>query len=557
MSAADIHSYANPHESRVRHVELDLTVSFGERRLRGAAALQLEPAGRRLVLDTRDLTIRRVNGRTDNFRLGAKDPILGAPLEIDLEPGERSVLIEYETSPEASGLQWLEPPQTAGKRHPFLYSQSQAIHARSWIPLQDSPAVRVTFSARIHAPVPLKALMAARRVRDGHFHMPLPVPSYLMALAVGDVEFRALGARCGVWAEPAVLDAAAREFTDVERMVEAAERLYGRYRWGRYDLLVLPPSFPFGGMENPCLTFATPTVIAGDRSLVSLISHELAHSWSGNLVTNAAWNDFWLNEGFTTYIERRIQEALYGRARSEMEMAVEVGELEEELRRLPEADQRLVLDLKGRDPDDGMTQVPYVKGALLLRWLEEKHGRERWDAWLRGYFERYAFQSITTADFLAELERGFPGEDVRDWLYEPGLPKGAPRPHYEFGAEPRQDWATHEWLHWLRAMPEKLPAERMAELDRQWGFTKSGNSEIAAQWLLMAVRSGYQPAYGRLERFLIEVGRRKFVKPLYAELAKTPEGLKRARRIYEKARPGYHPITRATVDALLDFSARG
>ncbi len=557
MSTADIHSYANPHESRVRHVELDLTVSFGERRLRGAAALQLEPAGRRLVLDTRDLTIRRVNGRTDNFRLGAKDPILGAPLEIDLEPGERSVLIEYETSPEASGLQWLEPPQTAGKRHPFLYSQSQAIHARSWIPLQDSPAVRVTFSARIHAPVPLKALMAARRVRDGHFHMPLPVPSYLMALAVGDVEFRALGARCGVWAEPAVLDAAAREFTDVEKMVEAAERLYGRYRWGRYDLLVLPPSFPFGGMENPCLTFATPTVIAGDRSLVSLISHELAHSWSGNLVTNAAWNDFWLNEGFTTYIERRIQEALYGRARSEMEMAVEVGELEEELQRLPEADQRLVLDLKGRDPDDGMTQVPYVKGALLLRWLEEKHGRERWDAWLRGYFERYAFQSITTADFLAELERGFPGEDVRDWLYEPGLPKGAPRPHYEFGAEPRQDWATQEWLHWLRAMPEKLPAERMAELDRQWGFTKSGNSEIAAQWLLMAVRSGYQPAYGRLERFLIEVGRRKFVKPLYAELAKTPEGLKRARRIYEKARPGYHPITRATVDALLDFSARG
>lgn len=551
MSAEDVHSYSNPHESRVRHIELDLTVSFEERKLRGAAALGLEPAGRRLVVDTRGLTIRRVNGRTDNFRLGAKDPVLGAPLEIDLEAGERNVLIEYETSPEASGLQWLEPPQTAGKRHPFLYSQSQAIHARSWIPLQDSPGVRMTFSARIHAPVPLKALMAARRVRDGHFHMPFPVPSYLMALAVGDVEFRALGARCGVWAEPAVLDAAAREFADVERMVEAAERLYGRYRWGRYDLLVLPPSFPFGGMENPCLTFATPTVIAGDRSLVSLISHELAHSWSGNLVTNATWNDFWLNEGFTTYIERRIQEALYGRARSEMEMAVEVGELEEELRRLPVADQKLVLDLKGRDPDDGMTQVPYVKGALLLRHLEEKHGRERWDQWLRGYFERFAFQSITTEDFLAELKSGFPGEDVTEWLHQPGLPKSAPRPRYEFGNEPRKDWTTQEWLHWLRAMPERLPAERMDELDRHWGFTKSGNSEIAAQWLLMAVRSGYEPAYKRLEQFLVEVGRRKFVKPLYAELAKTPAGLRQARRIYEKARPGYHPITRATVDALL------
>lgn len=551
MTVVDPHSYANPEESRVRHIELDLAVSFAERRLKGAVTLELEPAGRRLVLDTRDLTIRRVNGRTDNFRLGEPDPILGAPLEIRLEPGERSVLIEYETSPEASGLQWLEPPQTAGKRHPFLYSQSQAIHARSWIPLQDSPGVRATFSARIHAPAPLKALMAARRVRDGHFHMPLPVPSYLMALAVGDVGFRTLGARCGVWAEPAVLDAAAREFADVEKMVEAAESLYGPYRWGRYDLLVLPPSFPFGGMENPCLTFATPTVIAGDRSLAALISHELAHSWSGNLVTNATWNDFWLNEGFTTYIERRIQEALYGRARSEMEMAVEVGELEEELRRLPEDDQRLVLNLKGRDPDDGMTQVPYVKGALLLRRLEEKHGRPKWDAWVRGYFERFAFQSITTGDFLEELRRGFPGEDVSAWLHEPGLPKDAPRPRYEFGAEPRKDWATQEWLHWLRALPETLPGAKMAELDRQWGFTKTGNSEIAAQWLLMAVRSGYEPAYARLEEFLIQVGRRKFVKPLYGELAKTPEGLRRARRIYEKARPGYHPITRATVDALL------
>ncbi len=535
----------------MRHIELDLAVSFRERRLRGAATLHLGPAGRRLVVDTRDLEIRRVNGRTDNFRLGPRDPILGAPLEITLEPGERSVLIEYETSPEASGLQWLEPSQTAGRRHPFLYSQSQAIHARSWIPLQDSPGVRATFSARIHAPVPLRALMAARQVRDGHFHMPLPVPPYLMALVVGDVKFRAMGPRCGVWAEPAVLDAAAREFADVERMVEAAESLYGPYRWGRYDLLVLPPSFPFGGMENPCLTFATPTVIAGDRSLVSLIAHELAHSWSGNLVTNATWSDFWLNEGFTTYIERRIQEQLYGSARSEMEMAVEVGELEEELRRLPAADQRLVLDLAGRDPGDAMTQVPYVKGALLLRHLEEKHGRPRWDAWLRGYFERFAFQSITTADFVAELRRTFPGEDVSAWLHEPGLPADAPRPRYEFGAEPRADWVTQEWLHWLRSLPEKLPVERMTELDGQWGFTRTGNSEIAAQWLLMAVRSGYEPAYGRLERFLVEVGRRKFVKPLYEALVQTPEGRARAQRIYARARPGYHPITRAAVDALL------
>jgi len=551
MIAPDVHSRANFGESRVRHIELDLAVSFSERRLRGTAALVLEPAGRRLVLDTRDLLIRSVNGRTDNFRLGDSDPILGAPLEIALEPGARSVVIEYETSPEASGLQWLEPRQTAGKRHPFLYSQSQAIHARSWIPLQDTPAVRATFSARIHAPAPLRALMAARRVRDGHFHMPWPVPSYLMALAVGDLEFRPLSPRCGVWAEPAVLDKAAREFADVEKMMHAAEALYGPYRWGRYDILVLPPSAPFGGMENPCLTFVTPTIIAGDGSLVSLIAHELAHSWSGNLVTNATWNDFWLNEGFTTYIERRIQEALYGRARSEMEMAVEVEELEEELRRMPEADQKLVLDLAGRDPDEGLTQVPYIKGALLLRHLEERLGRERWDSWLRGYFDKFAFRSITTEDFAAELRRAFPKVDLTGWLYRPGLPADAPRVRYEFGSEPRPDWVTQEWLHWLRSLPGRMSPEEMATLDRRWKLTEAANSEIAAQWLLMAVRNGYEPAFGRLERFLVEVGRRKYVKPLYEELARTPEGLERARKIYEKARPGYHPITRAAVDALL------
>lgn len=547
----DIHSFSNPAESRVRHVELDLAVSFGARKLRGAATLTLEPAGRRLVLDSRLLSIQRVNGSSSGFQVGAPDPILGSPVEIRLEPGVRSVVVEYETSPEASGLQWLEPGQTAGKRHPFLYSQSQAIHARSWLPVQDSPGVRVTYSARIHAPLPLKALMAARRVRDGHFHMPQPIPPYLIALAVGDLEFRPASSRCGVWAEPSVLDQAAWEFADVEKMVQAAEKLYGSYRWGRYDLLVLPPSFPFGGMENPCLTFATPTVIAGDRSLVSLVSHELAHSWSGNLVTNATWSDFWLNEGFTTYIERRIQEALYGRARSEMEMAIEVGELAEEFRRLPPQDQKLAIDLSGRDPDDGMTQVPYVKGALLLRRLEEKYGRARFDAWLKSYFDHFAFQSITTGEFLAYLKESFPDENLSAWIGEPGLPADAPRPQYEFGTAPRKEWVTQEWLHWLRSLPEKMSAGAMAALDRQWGFTKTGNSEIAAQWLLMSLRSGYEAAYPQLEQFLTRIGRRKFVKPLYEELARTAEGRERARRIYAAARPGYHPITRATVDAIL------
>ncbi|HEY3442499.1 MAG TPA: M1 family metallopeptidase [Paludibaculum sp.] len=547
----DIHSYGNPEVSCVRHVELDLAVSFSEKKLRGAATLTLDPAGRQLILDTRDLTILRVNGAASGFTVGPRDPNLGAPLTIELAPGARSVVVEYETSPQASGLQWLEPSQTAGKRHPFLFSQSQAIHARSWMPIQDSPGVRVTYSARIHAPLPLTPLMSARIVRPGHFHLPQPIPPYLIALAVGDLSFQAVSARCGVWAEPSVLAKAAKEFEDLERMVQTAEGLYGVYPWGRYDLLVLPPSFPFGGMENPCLTFATPTVIAGDKSLVSLVSHELAHSWSGNLVTNSTWPDFWLNEGFTTYFERRIQEALYGRRRSEMELAIEIDELGKEMKDLPSADQKLVVDLTGRDPDDGMTQVPYVKGALMLRMLEEKYGRSRFDTWMKSYFAKFAFQSISSEQFLAFLHETFPGEDLSAWLHQPGLPPTAPKVAYDFETKPRREWVTQEWLHWLRAMPESITAAELSALDQQWAFTENGNSEIAAQWLVMAIRAGYSPAWPRLEEFLIGVGRRKFVKPLFEALVKTPDGRARARAIYAKARPGYHPITQSTVDTIL------
>ena len=547
----DIHSYGNPNESRVRHVHLDLAVSFKEKKLKGTATLTLEPAGRKLVLDTRDLVIHKVNGLTDGFRLGPRDPILGAPLEIDLPAGARSVVIEYETAPQASGLQWLTPAQTAAKHSPFLFSQSQAIHARSWIPLQDSPGVRVTFSARIQTAAPLTPLMAAIQLAPGRFQMPWPIPPYLIALAVGELRFHPLGARTGVWAEPTVVGKAAREFEDMEKMVEAAERLYGPYRWGRYDVLVLPPSFPFGGMENPRLTFATPTVLAGDKSLVSLVAHELAHSWSGNLVTNATWRDFWLNEGFTTYIERRIQEEIYGRRQSEMEFAIEVDELKEEMKELPPGDQHLAIDLKGRDPDDGATDVPYVKGALLLRGLEEKHGRDKLDAFLKSYFERFAFQSITTEQFVAALHETFPQDDVSAWLNEPGLPADAPRIHFEFESTPRKEWCTQEWLHWLRNQPQPLTAARLRVLDSDWNFTQSGNSEITAQWLEMAIKAGYEPAYPRLDQFLIEVGRRKFVKPLFEALMKAPDGRERAKNIYAKARPGYHPITQATIDALL------
>jgi leukotriene-A4 hydrolase len=593
----DFHSYSNPQEVRVTHIELDWNVLFDKKILQGTATLSVKPeAGAKasqLVLDTRDLQIEKVETSDEagasyaatTFNVGAADKILGAPLAIQLPANAARVRVHYSTSPTASGLQWLEPQQTAGKKTPFMFSQAQAIHARSFIPLQDSPQVRVTYAARVRTPPNLLAVMSAEgnsqdaaRGGEYNFKMTHPIPSYLIAIAVGDLQFRSLGARTGVYSEPSVIDRAANELTDTEKMVAATEKIYGPYRWGRYDLLVLPPSFPFGGMENPMLTFATPTILAGDKSLVSLVAHELAHSWSGNLVTNATWRDFWLNEGFTTYLERRILEEVYGAPRREMEATLGRRSLEEELAGMKEPDQILHVDLKGRDPDDGFTGVPYEKGALFLRYLEEKIGREKFDKFVRDYFDKHAFQSITTETFVDYLNKNLLAAnpnlvtqaDVDEWISKPGLPKNAPQPASDafekVGAQANDyasgkiaasaiqssAWTTQEWLHFLKTLPPDLGAQRMAELDAAFNLTKSGNSEISFQWLMMSVRNKYEAANPRLEEFLTSIGRRKFVKPLFEELAKTPEGKTRAAAIYAKARPGYHPITQASIDEILN-----
>lgn len=606
VNAQDYHSYANPSAVRVRHVDLDWEVLFDQKILKGSATLTVERTSQTepLILDTRDLSIERVetsaNGTSYSsgmFTVGATDKILGAPLTIPLPAGATRVRIHYSTSPGASGLQWLAPPQTAGKKDPFMFTQSQAIHARSWIPLQDTPSVRVTYNARVRTPRNLLAVMSAENdvsaPRDGDysFRMRHPIPSYLIALAVGDLRFRSLGRRTGVYAEPQVIARAASELSDTERMVAATERLYGPYRWGRYDILVLPASFPYGGMENPRLTFATPTILAGDKSLVSLIAHELAHSWSGNLVTNATWRDFWLNEGFTTYLERRIQEAVYGRARAQMEAALGLRDLNEIIAALEENDEILHIDLKGRDPDEGSNDIPYEKGALFLRHLEETFGRAPFDQFLRGYFDHFAFQSITTEQFLAYLKQNlldkYPALAARvpvdEWTYKPGVPANAPKPTSPAFAQvetqaqrwlrrgipatriPVARWTTQEWLHFLKYVQEHVervgtagppPAPLMAELDSAFKLTRSGNSEIAFQWLLMSIRNRYQPAQARLEEFLLSVGRRKFIRPLYQELAKTPEGKQRACEIYGRARPTYHPIAVASIDGDLKCPAQ-
>ncbi|HKQ80495.1 MAG TPA: M1 family metallopeptidase [Blastocatellia bacterium] len=596
-TAQDAHSYANPEQARVGHVDLDLEVLFNRKVLKGVSTLTIECAqsgAETLKLDTRDLKIIKAETSRDGtnfapaqFSLGAADKFLGAPLTIQLPPQATKVRIEYETSPNASGVQWLEPAQTAGKKHPYVFTQSQAIHARSWIPLQDSPGVRVTYSATIRTPKELRAVMSAgaspysgpaKANQSGYsFNMPQPIPPYLIALAVGDIAFKPLGKRAGVYTEPAMLEKAAREFEDTEKMIAATEKLYGPYRWDRYDILVLPPSFPIGGMENPRLTFATPTVLAGDKSLVSLIAHELAHSWSGNLVTNASWRDFWLNEGFTTYLERRVTEAIYGREREEMEAALGLQSLKKEMEDLKEADEILHVDLAGRDPDEGFTLVPYEKGALFLRLLEETFGRERFDQFLKGYFDRFAFQSITTADFIAHLKKNLldPNPELAakitldEWIYKPGLPANAPKPQSDAfakveaqakgwleGKSPAaklqtKQWTTHEWLHFLRFLPQQLNASQLKELDQAFGLTKIGNAEIAHQWLLISIHNNYEPAYPRLDEYLTSIGRQKLIKPLYEELVKTPEGKERALKIYAKARPGYHPIAQTAVDKIV------
>ncbi len=591
----DHHSYANPEHVRVRHVDLTLKIDFEKQLIDGIATLHVERTSadvkQPLVLDSRDLRIDRVATSHDGadfkpatFAIGKSDPILGAPLTIPLPEKVKQVRISYRTGARASGLQWLGREQTASKKQPFLYTQSQAIHARSWIPLQDSPGIRVTYSARVKTPKGLLAVMSAGNTPkldpEGNyqFEMKQAIPPYLIALAAGDLAFRAVGPRTGVYAEPGVVEKAAHEFADMEKMVKAVEELYGPYRWDRYDVLVLPPSFPFGGMENPRLTFASPTVLAGDRSLVSLIAHELAHSWSGNLVSNATWRDFWLNEGFTVYLERRIVEKVYGKKRADMENVLGRRGLERELADLKPQDQVLHIDLKDRDPEDGLTDVPYEKGALFLKYCESIVGRPRFDAFLKGYFDHFAFQSIRTADFVAYLDKHLIKEDkelakklaVEEWVYKPGIPGIAPKltaaafTRVEEQAKAWLDgktttrelkteaWSTQEWLHFIDQLPDKLDVKRMKDLDEEFRLTRSGNSEVLFAWLLLSVKTGHAEAYPRLETFLTSQGRRKFLQPLYAELVKTPEGKQRAQAIYRKARPGYHPIAAATIDTIVE-----
>ncbi|TKS52999.1 M1 family metallopeptidase [Luteimonas yindakuii] len=590
----DEHSFAEPTRVVIDDLALDLDLDFDSRTLAGTATYTLEwkdEAANELVLDTRDITIERVEGEANSqwqplqFALADAHASLGSRLVVQAPERNAKIRVTYRTAPGASGLQWLTPEMTEGKQLPFMFSQSQQIHARSWVPLQDTPAVRYTYSATIRTRPDVMVLMSADNdpaaQRDGEysFRMPQRIPSYLMAIAAGDLVFQPISQRSGVWAEPSMVERAVAEFADTEKMIATTEALYGPYRWERYDLLVLPPSFPFGGMENPRLSFITPTVIVGDRSLVSLIAHELAHSWSGNLVTFASAKHGWLNEGMTSYVENRIVESLYGKEFSDMEYVIARDALKAGIGDMPEATQALAVKPGTElDADDALSAVSYDKGAWFLQFLEQRFGREVFDAFLRGYFDHFAFQSITTEQFLEyareHLFNAHPDTvteaEIQEWLYAPGIPASAPqvlspklglvdsaRLAWLGSAQlpPQQltsEWTTQEWIHFLEGLPQTLNQEQMAQLDTAYRFTGTPNGELAMRWYPLAVRSGYMLAFEPMTQFLQTVGRRKLILPIYTALVQTPEGLALATQVFERARPGSHPITAASVQRILD-----
>ncbi|WP_371397827.1 M1 family metallopeptidase [Fretibacter rubidus] len=588
---ADQFTYANYQDVVVNHAALDLDVDFDRKVLDGAVTLQftrLDPNATTLVLDTKDLLIKAVALETDDgwmptdYTLADPDPMMGSAMRIDIGADASQLRIIYQTSPEAEGLQWLTPAQTAGKEKPYLFSQAQAINARTMLPVQDTPAVRLTYEASLRVPEGLLPLMSASQ--DGQdangnwqFSMPQPIPSYLIAIAVGDIKFKAINDTIGVYAEEYILDASAEEFAETPMMEVANTALYGPYRWGRYDLIVLPPSFPYGGMENPRLSFMTPTLIAGDKSLTNVVAHELAHSWSGNLVTNSNWRDAWLNEGFTSYVENRVMEELYGKRRAVME---QVLDLEGMKRAISEAKRPELTHLKLPDdmqhPDDAFTLVSYIKGANFLFFLEDRFGREAFDPFLKSYFNAYAFDSITTEDFLgfmdANLRNTYPNAvtdaEIAAWVYGPGLPDTARKPKSDAFDEvaaasarwtsgditaselPTDDWSTHEWLHFLNGLPTLTQAQFKA-LDEAFGLTGTQNAETAFAWYMQAIKGDYEPAMPALEEFLMTVGRGKFIYRLYGALADNGKA-DTADRIFATAKDGYHPIAQRRISDILE-----
>ncbi len=589
LSIKDAHSFAKPNEAVAKHLDLDIHVDFETQSISGKAVWTIDniSKGNEIIFDENTLTITKVtiddNEKETKFELGKEVAFHGKPLHVSINANTTKVTIYYSTTKDAIALQWLKPEQTADKKKPFLFSQGESIWSRTWIPCQDSPGIRFTYTAKVTVPKDLMAVMSAVNPQQKNdsgvytFKQDKPIPSYLMALAVGDIGFKTIDNRTGVYAEHSLLDKAAWEFAELGKMVNAAEKLYGPYRWGRYDVLVLPPSFPYGGMENPNLTFLTPGVIAGDRSLTSLLAHELGHSWSGNLVTNATWDDIWLNEGFTTYVEHRIGEAIFGVQEARMQDVLSRKVLQDNVDELGafSPDTRLKVNTAGRNPDDGLSYIPYEKGYAFLQTIENAVGREKFDAFIKSYFDAHAFQSITTEDFVDYLSKNLIKNDnaladkikMEDWIYKPGIPANIPSAVSEdFNAidSIQKTWrtigikglsqkikSTNEKQHFIDYLPADITVKEMAAIDAEFNFTKGGNFVVKRQWFVIAIREQYQSAYPGIEQFMIATSRTGSLQTLYKEMVKTPEGKKWAKQIFEKAKSGYHLTTVQDMQSIL------
>ena len=588
-TVTDEHSYAKPELAVVKHLDLDIKVDFDTQTISGKASWLIDniSKGKEIIFDENTLNITKVTLGDDEketkFELGKDTEFHGKPLHITIEPTTTKVNIYYSTTKEAIALQWLKPEQTADKKKPFVFSQGESVWSRTWIPCQDSPGIRFTYDAKVTVPKDLLAVMSAVNPQKKNdtgvytFKQDKAIPSYLMAIAVGDIEFQSIDNRTGVYAEPSMLKKSAWEFAELGKMVNAAEKLYGPYRWGRYDVLVLPPSFPYGGMENPNLTFLTPGVIAGDRSLTSLLAHELGHSWSGNLVTNATWDDIWLNEGFTTYVEHRIGEAIFGEKEFEMQNVITRKELVDNVAEYGDTspDTRLKVSLTGRNPDDGISMIPYVKGYAFLRVIENAVGREKFDVFIKNYFDAHAFKSITTEDFIKYYNENLIKGDkaladkikAEDWIYKPGIPSNITSvSSVDFDAidKIQKSWrttgvkglskqitTTTEKQHFIDHLPTDITPKEMEAIDTEFNFTKGGNFIIKRQWFVQAIMHQYKAANPAIEQFLIGISRTGSVMMLYKEMVKTPEGKVWAKQVFDKAKSGYHATTIQAVEGIL------
>jgi aminopeptidase N len=591
MTPHDPTSYSDLTQGKIKHIDFYIQVDFDSRTLDIEATYQMDaPVHGFLYLDTFKIEIKEahVNGRSLEWEFDAHDETKGERLHLKGFEGDASFTLKVKTSPEARALQWMKASQTAGGKHPFLFSQCQANNARSIFPCQDTPSVRFTYSAEVEVPKELTAVMAAEqakvpalsRSKDREesgmfiFNMPQPIPSYLFAIAVANLTSREFGPLTGIYAEPEVIDAAAWEFAETEKTLIEAEKLLGPYLWGRYDLLVLPPSFPFGGMENPRLTFLTPTAITGTRGQASLVTHELAHAWTGNLVTNATWQDFWLNEGWTTYAETRITEILEGRDVTDLNAVYDERRIMEAIN-LVGADSpftRLKVPSDAGEGDTFTAGIPYVKGSFFLKECEYAVGRERFDEFIQKYMKRFQFQSLTTEEFLeflnAELPDVFEKVDVQTWVYKPGMPEAWHKPQshlydevervladFRNGKLPTkqqaQGWHRYQILSFLQGLPNTISVEECKQLEDILELEKRNDDLFLSYFYALATASGYNEVMPRVEQFVEKIGRLLYLMPVARALTEADWTRDQARALFERVREKQHPVTVAAIERLL------